>query len=95
MEQVHRSAPDVPMAFLLPEEVRPLVQPYLALPNIHYLAGNGDALAFAAGSSDPAAVVQATGRQSLAVIAFVVLLLLGVIGSLSLRRSAGEVPRER
>ncbi|NJN15363.1 MAG: hypothetical protein HC822_03240 [Oscillochloris sp.] len=92
MEQVHFAANDVPMVFLLPEEVRPMVQPYLRLPGIYHLAGSNDALAFAAQSTnaDPTAIAQASGRQTLTVLAFIMLLLIGMIASLAGRRRSPE-----
>jgi hypothetical protein len=81
MEQVHWAARDVPIAFLLPQETQPLVQPYLRLDNVYHVAGLQGALALQAGSSgDPIQIARATGQAQLAIIVFVVLLIGGAIG---------------
>jgi hypothetical protein len=82
MEQVHSAAPAVPIAFLMPQESEPLVQPYLRLPNVYHLAGLRGALALNAltTGSDGAAIARATGQQSLAVLTFVILLIGGGLG---------------
>jgi hypothetical protein len=78
MEQVHRVAPDVPIAFVLPQETQPLVQPYLRLPNVHHIAGLQGALALqVGGTTAPAEIARATGQQNLAIISFLVLLIGG------------------
>jgi hypothetical protein len=78
MEQVHRVAPTVPIAFVLPQETQPLVQPYLRLPNVHYIAGRQGALALqSGGATDPAQIAQATGQQNVAIFIFIVLLIGG------------------
>lgn len=83
MEQVRPAAGDVPIAFLLPQEAQPLVQPYLALDGVYHLAGLPGALAFAAGSpaADQAAVSRSAGQLSLATVVFVALLLVGALAT--------------
>jgi len=83
MEQVRPAAGDVPIAFLLPQEAQPLVQPYLSLDGVYHIAGLQGALAFAAGApnADQAALARSAGQLSLAVVVFVVLLLLGAAGA--------------
>jgi CTP:molybdopterin cytidylyltransferase MocA len=82
MEQVHSAAPAVPITFLMPQEAEPIVQPYLRLPNVYHLAGLQGALALNAltAGTDSAAIAHATGQQSLAVLAFVILLIGGGLG---------------
>jgi hypothetical protein len=82
MEQVHSAAPAVPVAFLMPQEAEPIVQPYLRLPNVYHLAGLRGALALSAlaTGADGAAIARATGQQSLAVLVFVILLIGGGLG---------------
>ncbi len=78
MEQVHRVAPTVPIAFVLPQETQPLVQPYLRLPNVHHIAGLQGALALrVGGATDPMQIAQATGQHNFAIVIFVVLLIGG------------------
>jgi hypothetical protein len=82
MEQVHSAAPGVPIAFLMPEEAEPMAQPYLRLPNVYHLAGLQGALALdaVAPGADSAAIARATGQQSLAILAFVILLVVSGLG---------------
>ena len=82
MEQVHSAAPEVPVAFLMPQESEPMVQPYLRLPNVYHLAGMQGAMALNAltAETDGAAIAQGTGQQSLSVLTFVVLLIGGGLG---------------
>jgi hypothetical protein len=91
MEQVHSQAPNVPVVLLLPEETTPIVQPYLRQPNIFYLAGKSDALAYAQvrGGEQGAAASTTSGQLSYAVAAFVALALVGaLVGALAGRRGA-------
>lgn len=86
MEQIHSAAPEVPIAFLLPQEVYPQVLPYLRLPNVYAVAGQrGASDLLAAGVADEAATTM-LAVQTWATIAFVVVLALGglvvVIGRL-------------
>jgi hypothetical protein len=79
MEQIHRAAPEVPIVFLLPQEVQPQAQPYLRLKNVYHLSGQNGALALIAtapGGPD-AQIAQSTGQLGLAVVVFVILLLIG------------------
>ena len=81
MEQVHSTAPSVPITFLMPQETEPIVQPYLRLPNVYHLAGLQGALALnTLAGADGVAIAQAIGQQSLAVLAFVILLIVGGLG---------------
>ncbi|MCX7791580.1 MAG: hypothetical protein N2378_13145 [Chloroflexaceae bacterium] len=92
MEQAHRQVRDqVPIAFLLPQDAQPLALPYLRLPNVYAIAGQQGALALLASdpTADPADLSRATGQLAFAVVAFVVLLLLGAgAGALMRQRSA-------
>jgi hypothetical protein len=91
MEQVHRVAPNVPIAFVLPQETQPLVQPYLRLPNVYHLAGRQGALALQVGASAPAQIAQATGQQNLAIVVFIALL---IGGAASVAVGRARRPRE-
>ncbi len=83
MEQVRRSARQVPFGFLLPAETTPVVQPYLSQPGIYHLAGKQGALAYQSlrgGSGIPAAqVARETTQQRLSLLMFIALLLVGAI----------------
>jgi hypothetical protein len=83
MEQIHRSAPQVPIAFLLPNETTPLVQPYLSQTGIFHLAGKQGALAYQSLRGDsgmPAAqIARETTQQRLSLLVFIALLLLGAL----------------
>ena len=83
MEQVHRSAKQVPFAFLLPAETTPVVQPYLSQPGIFHLAGKQGALAYQSlrgGSGMPAAqIARETAQQRLSLLVFIALLLVGAV----------------
>ncbi|NTU81553.1 MAG: hypothetical protein HGA45_19585 [Chloroflexales bacterium] len=92
MEQVHPAARTVPMAFLLPQEAQPLVQPYLRLPNIYHLAGRQGALALVASgqAGDTTAVAHAMGQLWYAVAAFLVLLVVGAVAAAIARGRAAR-----
>jgi len=83
MEQVHRSAPQVPLGFLLPAETTPIVQPYLRQPGIFHLAGGQGALAYQGLRGDsgmPASQVAAAATQQRAsILIYIVLFLIGAI----------------
>jgi hypothetical protein len=83
MEQVHRSAKQVPFGFLLPAETTPVVQPYLSQPGIFHLAGKQGALAYQSlrgGSGIPATqIARETTQQRLSLLVFIALLLMGTI----------------
>jgi hypothetical protein len=88
IEQVHTSTPDVPMAFLLPFETAPVVQPYLRYPNVYQLVGRQGALNYAAASGggvDDVAAIRASGLQHFAALVFVVLIIVGGIAGLLLQ----------
>ncbi|NTW00529.1 MAG: hypothetical protein HGA19_04385, partial [Oscillochloris sp.] len=82
MEQVHTAAPNVPIAFLMPQEAEPMVQPYLQMHNVYHLAGLQGALALSAlaPKTDSVTIAHSTGQQSLAVLTFVILLIGGGLG---------------
>jgi hypothetical protein len=90
MEQVHRAAPEVPIAFLLPQEAEPLAQPYLRLPGVYHVAGQQGALALlgADAAADPTLVARVSGQHWYSVLAFVILLLLGGLGAALARAGA-------
>ena len=83
MEQIHRSATQVPIAFLLPTETTPVVQPYLSQSGVFHLAGKQGALAYQSlrgGSGMPAAqIARETTQQRLSLLVFIALLLLGAL----------------
>jgi len=83
MEQVHRSAQPTPLAFLLPNETTPVVQPYLSQPGIFHLAGVQGALAYQSLRGDsamPAAqIARATTQQRLSMLVFIALLVVGAV----------------
>jgi hypothetical protein len=97
MEQVYRSARQVPFGFLLPAETTPVVQPYLSQPGIYHLAGKQGALAYQnlrGGSGMPAEqIARESAQQRLSLLVFVVLLLVGaiVVGARAAAR-AGRSP---
>jgi hypothetical protein len=90
MEQVHRAAPEVPIAFLLPQEAEPLAQPYLRLPGVYHVAGQQGALALLGGDAavDPSRVARVSGQHWYSVLVFVILLLLGGLGAALARAGA-------
>jgi hypothetical protein len=83
MEQAHRSAKQVPFAFLLPNETTPVAQPYLSQPGIFHLAGKQGALAYQSLRGDSgipiAQIARETAQQRLSLLVFIVLLLLGAL----------------
>ncbi|MEO7912728.1 MAG: hypothetical protein ABIV47_24010 [Roseiflexaceae bacterium] len=83
MEQIHRSARQVPLAFLLPNETTPVAQPYLSQSGIFHLAGKQGALAYQSLRGDsgmPAAqIARETTQQRLSLLVFIALLLLGAL----------------
>jgi hypothetical protein len=102
VEQIYRPTKQRPLAFLLPAEAAPIVQPYMQPPRdpqdaqIGHLAGKQGALAYEhLRGSDQTATVQVareTGQQRLGLLVFVVLLLIGGIAAVAggaLRRGGG------
>jgi hypothetical protein len=102
VEQIRRSVPERPLAFLLPAEAAPIVQPYLQPPRdpqvapIYHLAGKQGALAYeqlrGAGHTPAVQIERETGQQRLGILVFVVLLVVGgvVVGvGATLQRRAG------
>jgi hypothetical protein len=93
MEQVQRSARQVPLGFLLPAETTPVAQPYLRQPGIFHLAGNQGALAYQSlrgGSGMPAEqIAREISQQRLSLLVFVALLLLGAI-AIGITAAAGR-----
>jgi len=83
MEQVQRSARQVPFGFLLPAETTPVAQPYLSQPGIFHLAGNQGALAYQSlrgGSGMPIEqIAREVSQQRMSLLVFVALLLVGAI----------------
>jgi hypothetical protein len=94
MEQVHRVVADVPMVFLVPSEIAPIVQPYLQQDNVLHLAGKRDALTYLEQYSGTAAAAESAARSEIqlvyAVLVFTVLLVVGaVIGLIGRGRARG------
>jgi hypothetical protein len=100
-EQIYRVVPQTPLAFLLPAEAAPIVQPYLQPPRdpgdvqIGHLAGKHGALAYEQlrGSEQTPAVQVAReiGQLRLSILVYISLLLVGgiaVVASGRLRRGA-------
>jgi hypothetical protein len=92
MEQIHSKSQGVPIAFLLPSETQPQVQPYLKQNNVFHISGEQGALAYRARNTgtlnDPTAVANQSGQLSLAIVVFLVLLAVGaVIGSVQQART--------
>ena len=88
IEQVHTRTRDVPMAFLLPFETAPVVQPYLRYPNVYQLVGRQGALDYAAASGvsvDNVTAIRSSGLQHFAALVFVVLIIIGGIAGLLLQ----------
>lgn len=83
MEQVVPRTNAVPVLFLLPAEIAPVVQPYLKQPNIYALVGKGDALAYDATRqvtrSETLSAPLLDGQVAFAIFAFLILLLLGIV----------------
>jgi len=83
MEQVHRSAKQVPFAFLLPNETTPVAQPYLNQPGIFHLAGKQGALAYQSLRGDsgmPAVqIAREITQQRLSLLVYIGVLLLGAL----------------
>jgi hypothetical protein len=81
----------IPMAFLLPAEATPIIQPYLVQPNVLHLAGQAGALTYQSqrAVADEQIAVQ-IGQQRLSVLIFVGLLVAGAViatvGALAQRR---------
>lgn len=83
MEQIHSAIPAKPFLFLLPAETQPVVQPYIRQPGVLELAGRNGALAYQQllnGGGGAAASVE-SGQLPFAVVAFLVLLLVGALVS--------------
>ena len=88
MEQVRPSArhPDgsyVPMAFLLPAEAEPIVQPYLNQPNVLHLAGKQGALAYqqlyGVNGASLIRVTAETSQQRFSLLLYLALLVIGAV----------------
>jgi hypothetical protein len=81
MEQVHRSAKQVPLGFLLPAETAPVVQPYLSQTGIFHLAGKQGALAYQSlrGGSGMSVeqIADEAAQQRLSLLVYIALLLVG------------------
>ena len=83
MEQIHRAAPKVPIAFVLPEEALPLARPYLRQSGVYAIAGQRAALELQPTDpvSDQSPLAAANGRLAYAVAVFLLLLLIGALSS--------------
>jgi hypothetical protein len=71
------------LAFLLPAETTPVVQPYLSQPGIFHLAGKQGALAYQSLRGDSAVsaeqIARETTQQRLSILLFIALLLVGAV----------------
>jgi hypothetical protein len=88
MQQIHSRAPQVPMVFLLPAEVQPVVQPYLRGANVYALSGRQGAYDYSLlrGESNSGLLsVQSSGQLGLLTAAFVALALIGAVVGLFTR----------
>lgn len=85
-------APGQPMLFLLPAEAAPIVQPYMAQPDVLSLAGYQGALAYLAqrGGDSGAGVAQAAAQLRFATLTFVTLLLVGGVAAVVSRAIAAR-----
>ena len=83
MEQVHRAAPKVPIAFVLPEEALPLARPYLRQSGVYAVAGQRAAQELQSNDpgSDQLRLTESNGRLAYAVAIFLLLLLIGALSS--------------
>jgi hypothetical protein len=89
VEQIYRVVPQKPLAFLLPAEAEPIVEPYLQAPRnsqyspIYHLAGKQGALAYEQLRGDQhtagVQIEREIGQQRLGVLIFVALLLIGAV----------------
>jgi hypothetical protein len=80
MEQVHSRYPDVPIAFLLPAEAAPPVQPYLQGPGVHSLVGIQGAFDYRALRGEVAPdseTARSAAALSISVLTFVLLVIVG------------------
>lgn len=84
MEQVHTQVRAKPLAFLLPEETAPIIQPYLQNPAISHLAGKQGALAYqylsGADSAAAAQILLDASQQRASLLLFVILFAVGALG---------------
>jgi hypothetical protein len=86
MEQVYRVYPEVPMVMLVPNEVAPVVQPYLRSPNVLYLVGKRDAMTYnevRGGDRMTELAARSDGQLAFAVIVFMLLFVIGAVVSLA------------
>ncbi|NJP06080.1 MAG: hypothetical protein HC837_10895 [Chloroflexaceae bacterium] len=89
MEQVHRSAPDIPFVLVMPAEIAPIAQPYTRLPNVFALVGKNDALAYSAnrgGNVDTIAIMDSGGQLAFSIVAFVAVLIIGTLIGILVKR---------
>lgn len=94
IEQIHTSAEDVPLVFLLPFETAPVVQPYLRHPQVFQLVGKQGALSYQrirANDQHSMTMTYASGQQHFAVLVFVILIIIGSIAGALLH---SRPPRE-
>jgi hypothetical protein len=85
IEQVHREAPEIPMAFVLPSEVAPLAQPYFQYDMVYSLVGKQGALSYktllgsAFGNQAIAtSTAQTSGHYYFTIAAFLGLVVVGI-----------------
>ena len=84
IEQIHTSAEDVPLVFLLPFETAPVVQPYLRHPQVFQLVGKQGAVYYQGMRTNDqhnVTMTYASGQQHFAVLVFVLLIFIGGIAS--------------
>jgi len=101
VEQIYRMVPQKPLAFLLPAEAEPIVEPYLQPPRdpqyapIYHLAGKQGALSYEQLRGDQhtagVQIEREIGQQRLGVLIFVALLVVGgvIVGVSGAMRRGG------
>jgi hypothetical protein len=94
IEQVESKHPTLPISFVTPAEVAPLVQPYLTGPNITIAAGLGDAVGLQTfGGQANAGLSRRADANAIGGAVFGILALLGIIPAIWSGRRARQAGR--
>jgi hypothetical protein len=94
IEQVESRHPTLPLTFVTPTEVAPLVQPYLTGPNVTLAAGLGDAVGLQTfGAQADAGLIRRADANVVGGAAFGILVLLGAIPAIWNGRRARQAGR--